>query len=161
MALFQSPQVIANKAIPASRDGVGTVAITAEFVVPAGLALNDIIELGGLPAAHIPVDLVVSFPDADSNGTPLIAFDAGLITGRFGDPVLGSRTIGSEFFAADTTARTGGLARANKSLSGIAPVTGEQGWGLKVQAAAATLATGGRIRATLFAVPAPAEVAFA
>lgn len=160
MALFQSPQVIAQKAIPASRDGVGTVAITGEFVVPAGLALNDVIEMGGLPAGHIPVDLVVSFPDADSNGTPTVAFDAGLISGRFGDTVS-ARTCGSEFFAADVTARTGGLARANKSLAGVAPVLTEQGWGLKVQAAAATLATGGRIRATLFLVPAPDQVAFA
>jgi hypothetical protein len=161
MALFQSPQVIAQKALPAARDGVGTVAHTVEFVVPAGLALNDIIEMGGLPAGHIPVDLIVSFPDADSNGTPTVAFDAGLITGRFGDSVLGSRACGSEFFAADTSARAGGVARVNKSLAGIAPTTTEQGWGLKVQAAAATLATGGRIRATFFYVSAPDQVAFA
>lgn len=161
MALFQSNQVKAQKALPAARDGVATVAVTTEFVIPAGLALNDIIEMGGIPAGHIPVDVVVSFPDTDSNGTPLVAFDAGIISGRFGDPVLGSRACGNEFFAADTTARAGGIARANKSLAGVAPKLTEQGWGLKVQAAAATLATGGTVRATLFLASAPDQVAFA
>lgn len=161
MALFQSNQVKAQKAIPASLDGVATIAITGEFTVPAGLAANDIIEFGGLPAGHIPVDIVVNFPDADSNGTPTIAFDSGLITGRFGDPVLGSRACGNEFFAASTAAQAGGVARLSKSLSGVAPSLQEKGWGLKVSTGAATLATGGTIRATLFVAPAPDQVAFA
>jgi hypothetical protein len=159
MALFQSVQVIANKAIPATRGGVDVAAITGEFVVPAGLALNDIIEFVGLPAGHIPVDLVVSAPDMDTGTT--ITLDAGILTGRFGDPVLGSRTIGSEFFAASTVGQAGGLARAAKSLSGVLPKTSEQGVGLKVAAAATGLTTGGTIRVTLFVVAAPAETAFA
>lgn len=160
MALHQSKQVKAKNAVPGSRDGVAVIAITAEFVVPAGLALNDVIEMHGLPAAHIPVGLDVHLPDMDSNGTPLLTLDAGILSGRLGDPD-NARTCGNEFFAADTTARTGGIAKANKSLAGIAPVAGnaDRAWGLKVAAAAATLAAGGVIRATLFAVPAPAEVA--
>lgn len=161
MALFQSKQVIAQKAIPAALSGVDLVPITAEFTVPAGLALNDIIEMGGIPAGHIPVDLIVHAPDMDSNGTPLITLDAGILTGRFGDPVLGSRACGNEFFAASQVGRVGGVARADKSLAGIAPSNTERGWGLKVAAAAATLAVGGKIRATLFVEPAPQGVDFA
>ena len=160
MALHQSKQVKANKAIPASRDGVAVVAITGEFVVPAGLALNDVIELGGIPAGHVPVDLVVNLPDMDSNGAPTITLDAGLISGRFGNPD-NARTCGNEFFAASTAAQTGGLARAAKSLSGVVPASSEVGWGLKVAAGAATLATGGTIRATLFVVPPAGPVSYA
>ncbi len=161
MALFQSKQVLAQKAIPAAISGVDLVPITAEFVIPAGLALNDIIEMGGIPAGHIPVDAIAHLPDADTNATPLGTLDMGIITGRFGDPVLGSRACGSEFVAADTVIRAGGVARAAKSLAGIAPTLTERGWGFKVSAAMATLATGGTIRATLYVEPAPQAVAFA
>lgn len=161
MALFQSKQVRAQKAIPAALSGVDVVPVTGEFVVPAGLALNDIIEMGGIPPGHVPVDLIVHTPDMDSNGTPLITLDAGIITGRFGDPVLGTRACGNEFFAANQVARVGGIARADKSFAGIAPSNTERGWGLKVAAAAATLAVGGTIRATLLCEPAPISMAFA
>lgn len=159
MALFQSKQVAANRAVPTSRDGVGAIAITAEFVVPAGLAANDIIEMFALPAGHVPIDLIVNLPDMDS-GTG-ITLDAGLISGRFGDPVLGSRACGNEFFAASTAGQAGGLARAAKSLAGIVPDSAARGWGLKVAAAATGLTTGGTIRATLLAVPATDRVSYA
>jgi hypothetical protein len=152
MALFQSKQVKAQKAIPASRDGVALVHITGEFVVPAGLAANDVIELGGLPAGHIPVDLIVNLPDMDTGAG--LTLDAGLLSGNFGAND-GARTCGNEFFAASTTGQAGGLARAAKSLAGVVPASGERGWGLKVAAAAAGLATGGTIRATLLCIPAP------
>jgi hypothetical protein len=161
MALFQSKQVAAKNPVPTSLDGVAAVAITAEFVVPAGLAANDIIEMFALPAGHVPIDLIVNLPDMDTNGTPTITLDAGLITGRAGDPVLGSRTCGNEFFAASTTGQAGGLARAAKSLAGIAADSATRGWGLKVATGAATLATGGTIRATLLCVPAPGPVSYA
>lgn len=161
MALFQSKQVIAQKAIPMPLDGTTLTPITGEFVVPAGLALNDIIEMGGLPQGCNPVDLIVHLPDMDSNGTPLISLDAGLISGRFGDPVQGSRACGNEFFAADVVARTGGIARANKSLAGIVGSQAERSWGLRVAAAAATLAVGGTIRATLLVEPCPINMVIA
>lgn len=159
MALFQSKQVLLQKAIPAALSAVDLVPITGEFVIPAGLALNDIIEMGGLPAGHIPVDVIVHWPDIDSNGAPTVTADAGLITGRFGDSVLGSRACGNEFFAASIIPRTGGIDRLGKSLAGIAPSTTERGWGLKVSAAIATLATGGTIRATLLCEPCPIGIA--
>jgi hypothetical protein len=159
MALHQSEQVIAQKAIPASRDGVALIAITGEFVVPAGLAANDVIEMGGIPPGHYPVDLVVHAPDMDTNGTPTVTLDAGLLSGRFG-AADDARTCGNEFFAASTVGQAGGIARAAKSLAGIAP-TAEVGWGLKVATGAATLATGGTIRATLLCVPAPGPVSYA
>ena len=161
MALFQSKQVLLQKAIPAAISGVDLVPITGEFVVPAGLAINDIIEMGGLPAGHIPSDVLIHWPDMDSNGTPLISADVGLITGRFGDPVLGSRACGNEFVAGSQVPRTGGIDRLAKSLAGIAPTNTERGWGIKIGAAAATLATGGVIRATLYVEPAPLGVDFA
>lgn len=159
MALFQSKQVIANKAIPASRDGVGMVAIVGDFVVPAGLAANDIIEMVGLPAGHIVLGVDVHAPDMDTGTT--ITLDAGVLTGRFGDPVLGSRACGNEFFAASTVAQAGGIARETKSLAGLSPTTGERGLGLKVAAGATGLTTGGTIRFVARVIATPAGVALA
>lgn len=154
MALFQSKQVIANKAMATARDGASLVPITGEFVIPAGFANNDIVEMACLPAYHIPVDLIVHVPDVDTNGSPTATFDYGVITGRFGDPVLGSRACGNEFGAGVVTPRTGGVDRTTKSLSAINASTSDRGVGIKVSAAIATLATGGVVRFTLLCEPA-------
>lgn len=152
MALRQSTQA-ANNAPVLSADGANDlVPIVATYTVPAGLALNDVIELGCLQAGYVPVDLIVALPQIDSNGSPTVTLNAGILSGNWQD--TGTRTCGNEFFAADTTARAGGVARMQKAAGAqIAPTTNDRSWGLKVQAAIATLATGGVITATLLVRP--------
>ena len=127
------------------------ISVVATFVVPSTLANGDIIEMGGLPAGYVPVDLIVAWPDLDTGAG--ITFDAGLLSGNWLD--AGARTIGSEFFAADTVAQTGGITRMNKAAGAqIAPTTNDRSWGLKMSHAVGTaLTSGGTITATMMMRP--------
>ncbi|CAB4134893.1 hypothetical protein UFOVP275_30 [uncultured Caudovirales phage] len=107
---------------------------------------NDIVDIGTLPAYHTVSDVIIDTDDMDSNGTPLISLDVGMLSGTVGD-VISARTMGNEFFAADTTARTGGVARMTKSAGmRIGAVAYDRSIGVKFAAAAATQATSGKIR---------------
>jgi hypothetical protein len=120
-----------------ARGGASSI-IRAVLPIPAALLINDQLEMLVLPAGHVPVDLFYDTDDLDSNGTPLIAFDAGIMTGTPGDTVS-ARTIGAEFFSADTTPRAGGVARTTR-VQGmrIFPVEFDRSVAIKVQAAPAT-----------------------
>lgn len=154
MALWQSLQAAQRQPIPSAQSATDLVAIVATFVVPTGLALNDVIEMGPIQAGYVPSDLNVGFPKVDTNGTPTVKFDAGVLSGSWLDSNAPPRTCGNEFFAADATAQAGGLARMNKAAGmQIAPTTNDRSWGLKVNTAVATLAVGTLITATLFVRP--------
>lgn len=138
MALTQSNY--AKGVLPVAYPDQAGVTVTQRFehTIAANLALNDILELACLPAGCELVDAVLAVDDLDSNGTPLIALDVGIMSGAWGEN-NGSRTCGAEIFAADTTARTGGVARP--SLVGayrIAATAADRSIGVKIQAAAAT-----------------------
>jgi len=152
MANYKSLQVTNGLPIPTADCATDLVPIVATFVVPAGLTLNDVIEMGPLQNGYVPIDLIAAFPDLDSNGTPTVKFDAGMLSGNYNDS--GARTCGNEFFAADTSAQAGGLARMNKAAGAqIAPTANDRSWGLKVNTAPATLVAGSTITATLMVRP--------
>lgn len=112
------------------------------------LALNDLVDLGPLPANHTVTDVILDSDDMDSGGSPALAFDVGIMSGTVGDTV-NARTIGNEFFAASNIAQAGGIARMTKSAGmRVAPVGYDRSIGLKITAAAATQAstTTGKIR---------------
>jgi hypothetical protein len=147
MALLQSKQVAARLPLPEATSASHPVMVIGEFVVPAGLALNDVIEMGGIPAFHFPSGPpTFVFDDVDSNGTPLISFDAGIISGTYGLKD-NARTCGTQFLTADTLARIGGAVQGLGRLGmTLVPTTADRGVGLRVSAAAATLVVGARIR---------------
>lgn len=152
MAFFQSVQAANRLPIPSANTATDLVPIVATFVIPAGLANGDIIEMGPLQAGYVPVDFIAAFPDADT-GTG-ITFDAGMLSGNWLD-AAGARTIGSEFVAGDTTAQASGISRMNKAAGAqIAPTTNDRSWGLKMSHAVGTaLTAGGTITATLLVRP--------
>lgn len=114
------------------------------------LAVNDIIDMGLIPALSKVVDVIIETDDLDSNGTPTLAFDVGVITGTPGDNV-GSRTCGNEFFAASTIARAGGVERMSKSAGfRVDRADTDKSIGLKITTAAATLPTTGKLAIILF-----------
>lgn len=161
MALYQAREIkfYGQQAFSTS-DAIDCIAVGGEFVVPTGLALNDVIEFGALPAFTVPVDLVAVIEDLDTNATPTITLDAGMLSGDYGR-ADNARTCGNEFFAGDTTARTGGIARANKTTGLMLACTNtDRGFGLKVSAAAATLAVGAKIRVTMLVRPASVDTVF-
>lgn len=153
MPLRQSVQ-IAQKLPTISADGYEPIVIIGDYVTIAGNVLDDVIELGILPAGYVPVDAILVTDDLDSNATPTITLDLGLISGVAG-LVSNARTCGNEAFAASIVAQTGGLARPTKAnFAQVAPTDADRGIGIKVAAAAATLVVGAKIRLTVIARPA-------
>lgn len=126
----------------------------------AQLALNNIFDVAILPAGHKVVDMVLIPDDLDTNGTPTIALDVGILTGTQGDDVSNTRVCGSEYFAADVSARTGTPSRMSaRSAFLVQPVEFDRSIGVKIQAAPATAAAG-RIRLQIHSVPADHRLVF-
>lgn len=158
MALYQATQVAARAPLINSDSAADMVPMFGDFTVPAGgLAANDVIEMTGLPAGYVPVDVIV---DHDDFGTTLTA-DVGILSGNYGstDP---ARTCGAQFLAAADLAAAAGIKRANVAgFSRIAPVagsshigqvSGDRGVGLRI-ASAAGVTAGAKLRLTLFYRP--------
>ena len=150
MANSQSKQSAGRVPAPHALDAVSLVPITAEYVTKTGDVVDDIVEMGAIPAGCIVVDLIVDNGALGVGAT----LDAGILSGVYGDPVAG-RTMGNEFFAA-AAAATAGVIRRNKVVSGIAVEATDKAWGIKFKGAnpAATQT----IRATLLVAPAPVGI---
>lgn len=149
MPIYQAKYVAARQQIPEPAGAREPVCIVTEFVVPAGLVLNDIIEMGCLPKWCVPArPPVIVMDDMDSNGTPTLKLDLGLVTGRYGDtaPVV-ARTCDDVFMRQDTTAQTGGTVVCTRP-QGLQLVASDsdRAVGLKVQTNAATWVVGARVR---------------
>lgn len=159
MSYFQSTQMAMRYPHPVPLNAVELIPVTAEFTIPAGLAANDIIEMGCVPEGCIVEDFKAAFEKADTGTT--IAFDAGLFSGSYGT-ADGTRTVGTDFLSNATSAQAGGIASlTNQAARFIQPSADVRGWGLKLRTAATTLVVGARIRATLYVRPVPPGIAFA
>ncbi|RZI78937.1 MAG: hypothetical protein EOP38_26675 [Rubrivivax sp.] len=155
MALRQSKQILAGFPVLSPLNASCGVLLAHEYVVQTGLALNDVIEMGGIPEGCIVASARAVMEDLDSNVTPLIALDMGLISGEYGKKD-NTRTCGTEFLSADVTGRTGGVAVSSRAAGHLlTPNEAVRGFGFKVQAAAATLVVGAKIRTYLQVVSAP------
>lgn len=129
-------------------------------ITAAQLVLGNIIDLGILPAGHTVTNAILIPADLDTNGTPLVALDVGIMSGTPGDAVS-ARTCGTELFSADTTARTGGAVSkiTQPSAYTILAVGYDRSIGVKIQAAPATAAAG-RIRLRLEIHPSDTTLQF-
>jgi hypothetical protein len=142
MALFQSKYVAGGLRVPAPQWAGAPAVVRFDHALSVAPALNDIIELGVLPQYCSVVDMILVPDDLDSNGTPLLALDVGIMSGTVGDPDAG-RTVGNEFFAADQSARTGIVARMTKPAGfRVVPTAADRSIGVKIQQAAATFQAG-------------------
>jgi len=158
MALFHGDTPLGNRPVPTPSTAGEITAGVFEYKVAAGktLALNDIVEIGVLPAYAIPVDAHLDCDDLDTNGTPTITLDVGLMSGQvgadFNDDGVTARTIGSEFFAASNVGQAGGFARMTKSPKAIvADNNKDRSIGVKIAAGAATFnPAGATIRVVVF-----------
>lgn len=132
-------------------DCAGNVIVQDYYIdVTTGqLTLNAFFDLGVLPAGHTVSDAILIPDDLDSNGSPAVTLDVGILTGTVGDSTS-DRTCGAEIFSASTAAQTGTATRATlKSSFIILPTDADRSIGVKVAAAPAT-AVAGRIRVRLF-----------
>ncbi len=136
---------ITSQLATVSQSGAGdTFANDYFYDLPAAQnILNDIVEIGTLPAYRTIADAVLIVDDLDS--ATAVALDVGIMSGTVGDPNP-ARTCGNELFAADTTARTGGAARMSlKNGFLVKPTEEDRSIGVKIQAASGT-PVAGRIR---------------
>lgn len=157
MALLKSVQVAGFTPLLNADGANDLVPMFGDFTVPAGLAVNDVVEMTGFPAGYVPVDLIV---DHEDFGTTFTA-DFGLVSGNYGSSDQ-SRTCGNEFLTAADLAAGPGLKRAaNSGASRIAPVkgsshvqqvSGDRGIGFVVKSAAG-LTVGAKIRVTVLYRP--------
>jgi len=133
-----------------SPEGAGKVfAVRGEYDLAAALILDDVIEMVKLPADCVPVDAILDTDDLDTNATPLITLDAGIMSGTPGDANI-ARTVGTELFAASTVGQAGGVVRPSAVTAfRVAPASADRSVGILVKAAPATGAATGKIGFTL------------
>lgn len=132
--------------------GAGTPVINRFYVdlLAADLVLNNVIDLGILPAGHT-IAAAHLIPDDMDSGTTL-ALDVGIMSGTVGDAV-NARTVGTELFSASTAAQTGTPTTASaKTAYTIAATAADRSIGVKIQAAP-TGAVAGRLRLQVTSVP--------
>lgn len=141
-----SRQVELRYPAPTPIDAVALIPVTAEYVTRAGDLINDIVEMGALPAGCIPVDLIIDHGALGAGAT----LDAGILSGDYASPV-GPRTMGTEFVAA-AAAATAGVLRRNRVVT-TTPALNDRSWGIRFLGANPALAQ--TIRATLLVRPAP------
>lgn len=159
MALFKAKQVAAGAPLLHASGARDLVPVFGDFVVPAGLAANDIVEMLGLPADYVPVDLIV---DHQSMAGTTFTADVGILTGVYGAALNlagAARDCGAEFIAAGAFAAAG-LKRASAvGFTRIAPVNDagngllyDRGIGFKATTVTG-LTAGANIRFTLLMRP--------
>lgn len=153
MALYQSKQILAGMQLPTSDDSADYVPVTGEFVVPTGgLAINDVIEFGGIPFGSVAIWGHVHF---DAMGASATA-DWGYLSGTYGKNDA-SRTCGNDFAAALNVASAGVSSITKPQFTASQTDESTQGWGMKVTGAG--WPAGARVRATILTRPAPVGMA--
>jgi hypothetical protein len=124
-----------NKTPQGLRVGELTVA-RFSYALSSALVLNDIVEIGILPAGAAVTDLVLISDDLDT-GSPAIVLNVGLMSGTVGTTT--TRTCGAEYISASTVAQAGGSDRMTlKGGFRVATSTADRGIGVKVTTAPAT-----------------------
>jgi len=144
MANFQAKQVKAGLPAISAGGANALVPVTGVYTTKTGDAINDIVEMGAIPAGLVPVDVIVHSGALGASAT----LDVGILSGDYA--AAGTRTMGNEFAAAAASA-TASLIRANKSLNALAATDNDRGWGIKFLGA--NPAVGQNIVATLYCRP--------
>lgn len=142
-------------------DCAGDVVVNEFFidVTAAQIEAGAMYDVGILPAYHTVVDMILIPDDLDTNVSPALTLDVGILSGTPGDETS-DRTIGAEFFNNDTAGQGGTASRM--SLPGgfkVLPTEADRSIGVKVEVDAATAAAG-RIRVLTFMAPADHKVQF-
>ncbi len=120
---------------------------------------GDIIDIGILPAYHTISDVILAPDDLDTNVSPALTLDVGLMSGTPGD-TTNTRTCGATIFSASTAGQGATVTRASLLTAfNILPTEVDRSIGVKIVAASATAAAG-RIRLRVFMHPADHKIQF-
>jgi hypothetical protein len=149
-AIFQAKQIVNNLPVLSADGATDTITVVGDFTTVAGMAASDVIEMCGLPAGYVPVDVAMAI-GASAGAT--FTTDCGVMSGSYG-VADAARTVGNEAWAGSTVGQgAAGLARALKpNILQLAPSSADRGIGIKV-ATLATLVVGTAIRLNLLCRP--------
>jgi hypothetical protein len=148
MAIKQSKQIVAGLPLPSANGASNDIVCVGDYTFTGTEAANDIVEIAGIPAGYVPVD--VTLDHEDMGGT--VTADVGIMSGTYGDAVS-ARTCGAEFIAAGDLSTAAALKRASVAgATRIAPTTADRSIGVKLSAAT-TPTAGAKMRLNLFLRP--------
>lgn len=122
---------------------VETISLTAGQVVN-----GNVIELAVLPAGAVPISYVLALDDLDSNGTPTITTDFGIINS--GETAVSTATAdgGGKWLTASTLSQAGGIALSTASkttydvVKSVTPTDTNRIVGIVIVSAVATAQAG-------------------
>lgn len=142
-------------------DCAGDVVVNDYFidVTAAQIEADNIFDLGILPAYHTVVDAILIPGDLDTNASPALTLDVGIMSGTPGD-TDSERTCGAELFSASTAGQGGTPTRASAATAFKIKSSGsDRSIGVKVVTDAATAAAG-RIRLRVLMAPSDQNIQF-
>ena len=142
VAILQSEYASGKLAAP-TPCGSEVCSYRASYTFATGdLVLNNIVDMAVLPANCTLLDAVLDSDDLDSNASPTITLDVGVMSGDVGS-TDNTRTCGAEVFSQDTTAQAGGVKVPSlKTAYRVAAVSTDTSIGVKIHAAPATAQAG-------------------
>jgi hypothetical protein len=132
--------------IPVAQEVVSVRVLVS--LLAAEVALNNVIQIGLLPADCVPVGYVVAATDLDTNGTPTLALDFGLLNDAGTAISVAAEDGGDEWIDGSTVAQAGGivLSTASKAaydvIGAVEAVDTDRIVALVVATGAATAAAG-------------------
>lgn len=143
--MLQADHAAGKIAPPTPREGGEVVAYRSQIALGTGdLTLNNIIEMGPIPANCLVTDVILDSDDLDTATS--ITLDVGVMSGTYGnllDDSGNARTCDATFISASTVAQAGGVVRPTlASAFRTARVATDQSIGVKIHAAPGTAAAG-------------------
>ncbi|HWQ39180.1 MAG TPA: hypothetical protein VNM24_11340 [Burkholderiales bacterium] len=143
MANHKSDYAKGVKPMPIAK-GSEIVSVRMEVVLPATHAVNDILEFGELPEDHVPVDAVFESDDIDTNVTPAVVLDFGLLNSAKTAVSTDADDGGAAWLSGATIGQSGTMARPTaRALWKTKPKAATRRMiGAKIATGAATAAAG-------------------
>lgn len=165
MALRKSTQAALRLNAVAAMQAAAVIPAFAVHTIVAGqFAAADVLEMIAWPAGTVLHSLKAKVEDLDSNGSPTITLDFGVLTGEWlqntvGNDGVTARACGNEFGNDLNVGQAGGSVDvAAALLLGMAPSPRDRSIGFKVETGAATLTAGAKIYVSAEFLPAPVGV---
>jgi hypothetical protein len=142
VALLQSNAAKGVTPVPVPKDAGGIVAKRYKHTLSANPTAGDILEMAPLPSNLRVIDMVLDSDDLDTNGSPTIAMDVGIMSGNWGVND-NTRTCGAEFFSGSNVGQAGTVARPTlKTAFRTTQTENDRSIGIKFTTASATFASG-------------------
>ena len=143
--LIQTEYATSQEVAPVPSCAGEMVSYRSTYTFATGdLVLNNIVEMGPLPAGCEQVDVILDSDELDSSTG--LTVDVGIMSGDFGallDASGNPRTCDASIISATTTPRAGGVVRPTLATAfRIARNAADQGIGVKIHAAPTTAVAG-------------------